>query len=244
MKSFKVRGIVLKEVFFAETHKFITIFAKDYGKISVKAKNARRSKSKFLAGTQLFTYADFMIETRGKYHVLSQVDIIESFYDIRLEYDRLCYANYFLEIADKSLMSDMESNNVLLLLLKTLKVACIDNINLELVARIFELKLLDYSGYRPEVQACIKCGKNVELGSIYFSKEGIACNACVSSEGKGFIKLSQTTFYAIKYILNSDLASLYKFNLDECSLGELRVIRKLLMSEFEFNIKSESFIKV
>ena len=243
MKEFKVRGIVLREVFVGEADKILTIFAKDYGKISVRARGARRSKSKFLAGTQLFAYSDFIVFTRGKHYFLSQVDVIESFYDIRSDYDRLCYANYFLEISDKILMEGMESNNILLLLLKTLKAVCNDRMNLSLVARIFELKLLDYSGYRPEVQACNLCNKEVKEADIYFNREGIVCSKCVKISSKmDIFTLNETSIYAMRYILYSELSNLYNFNLDNHSLKELQQACKLLMSELGLNIKSLSFI--
>ena len=78
-----IRGIVIKETFSGDLDKYIIIFAKDIGKVSVFAKGARKLKSKFLAGTALFTYGDFIVkESRGKYY-LDSVDIIENFYGLR-----------------------------------------------------------------------------------------------------------------------------------------------------------------
>ena len=45
-KIIKIRGIVLKEVFVGESDKIITILAKDYGKISISAKGARKPTGK------------------------------------------------------------------------------------------------------------------------------------------------------------------------------------------------------
>ena len=57
-----IRGIVIKETFSGDSDKYIIIFAKDIGKVSVFAKGARKLKSKFLAGTALFTYGDFIVK--------------------------------------------------------------------------------------------------------------------------------------------------------------------------------------
>lgn len=241
MSLIKARGIIIREVFVGESDKIITIFAKDLGKISVRARGARKSKSKFLAGTQLFTYSDFIIFTRNKYYTLSQVEIIEGFYNIRNDYDKLCYANYFLEIIDKSIMAGMESNDILLLLLKTLKVMCSNKINIVLLGRIYELKFLDYSGYRPEVNECIACNSINFSGNIYFRKEGIVCNNCNSLKD---IKLNEATIYAIRYILNSNLTELYNFKLDTHSLKSLQSICRLLMHSLDIRLNSSTFISM
>jgi DNA repair protein RecO len=43
-----IRGVVIKENFSGDSDKYIVIFAKNIGKISVFAKGARKLKSKFL----------------------------------------------------------------------------------------------------------------------------------------------------------------------------------------------------
>ena len=93
-----IRGVVIKENFSGDSDKYIVIFAKNIGKISVFAKGARKLKSKFLAGTALFTYGDFIVkESRGKYY-LDSVDIIENFYGLRNDIFTLAYGTYFLEV--------------------------------------------------------------------------------------------------------------------------------------------------
>lgn len=241
MSLIKARGIVLREIFVGESDKIVTILAKDYGKINIRARGARKSKSKFLAGTQLFTYSDFIISTKGNFFYLSEVETIEFFYDIRKDYDKLCYGNYFLELVDKSIMEDLETNNILLLLLKTLKVICSDKINLGLASSIFELKFLEYSGYRPQIEECNLCGKSIDKPNTYFGQEGMVCNNCNLPNNK-YIKLNETIMYTLSFILSSELPSLYSFNLDSKCQEELKQICKLLMHNIDVKLNSKSFI--
>jgi DNA repair protein RecO (recombination protein O) len=54
-------GIVLKSIKYEESDSIVVIFTRKLGKISVLAKGARRSKSTFLSGTQVFSYSNFYI---------------------------------------------------------------------------------------------------------------------------------------------------------------------------------------
>ena len=93
MSSEKIRGIIIRENFSGESDKFLTIFAKDKGKISVFAKGARNTRSKFLASSSLFTYGDFIIRTVTKTPTLLTADVIESFYNIRNDFATAVYAS-------------------------------------------------------------------------------------------------------------------------------------------------------
>ena len=104
MSSEKIRGIIIRENFSGESDKFLTIFAKDKGKISVFAKGARNTRSKFLASSSLFTYGDFIIRTVTKTPTLITADVIESFYNIRNDFATAVYASCFAEFIDKALI--------------------------------------------------------------------------------------------------------------------------------------------
>ena len=57
----RTRGLVTKAVNFGEGDKILTLLSDRFGKIQVMAKGARRTKSKLMAGTQLFCYGDFVL---------------------------------------------------------------------------------------------------------------------------------------------------------------------------------------
>ena len=76
-----IRGIVIKETFSGDSDKYIIIFAKDIGKVSVFAKGARKLKSKFLAGTALFTYGDFIVKEVEVNTTLIQLILLRIFMD-------------------------------------------------------------------------------------------------------------------------------------------------------------------
>lgn len=210
MSSEKIRGIIIRENFSGEADKFLTVFAKDVGKISVYAKGARNTKSKFLAASSLFTYADFMVRTATKTPTLLSADVIENFYNIRMDLSSAAYASYFVEFIDKAVIDNVADNNSLLLLLKSLQKLSKINSNKRLIGCIFQLRLLDLLGYRPD---------EIEIKPY---------------------SLNQTSIYAMKYILSSDLNSAFSVNIDIEYIKELETFLEKYI-EYHIDIKFNSY---
>lgn len=210
MSSEKIRGIIIRENFSGEADKFLTVFAKDKGKISVFAKGARNTKSKFLAASSLFTYADFIIRTVTKTPTLLSADVIESFYNIRTDLSATAYASYFAEFIDKAVIDNVADNNALLLLLKSLQKLSKNNSNTRLTGLIFQLRFLDILGYRPNIE---------EIKSY---------------------SLSQTSLYAMEYILSAALNSAFSVNIDIQYIKELETFLEKYI-EYHIDIKLNSY---
>lgn len=214
MSSEKIRGIIIRENFSGEADKFLTIFAKDKGKISVFAKGARNTKSKFLASSSLFTYGDFLIRTATKTPTLLSADVIESFYSIRMNIDSAAYASYFTELTDKTIIDNVADNNALLLLLKALQHLAKENCNARLIGCIFQLRLLDILGYRPE-----------------------------KNEIKSY-SLSKTALLSIDYILSSELGNAFNIRLEKLYMEELEIfLESYIEYHIDTRFKSYKLIK-
>lgn len=246
MDTFKARGIILKENIINDKDKVLTILLKDYGKCSVWAKNSLSIKSKLKVGTSLFSYSDFIIFDSKKNLILNQVDLIENFFDLSKNLDSLAYGNYFLEIIDKSTQELTPVNNILLLLLKSLLVLSKSTtIPPKLVAKIFEIKLLQLNGYMPCVTNCCRCDKNISLEKeIFFNIEGPICLQCKNKNiFKNNIKINDATIKILNYIISSDLNNLYTFNVSPYLLNILASLADLLIEEhLFFKLNSKQFI--
>ncbi|MGN1318772.1 MAG: DNA repair protein RecO [Lachnospirales bacterium] len=234
----KIRGIIIRENEYGEADKYITIFAKNIGKISVFAKGARNTKSKFLAGTSIFTYGDFVIRTQTNTPTLNSVDIIEKFYDITSDLDKYYYGTYLLEFILKIIPEITDDNKYLILLLKTLNHLKICKNPSILIIRIFQIKMLKYLGYNPYNEYCTICGTpNPNI----FTLNGLICNKC--SSFKNTETLLPVTIYALKYISESDVSDLFKFNISNECLKELGYIaEEYISNHIGVKLKSYSFI--
>ena len=239
MSTFKARGLIIKETKVNDTDKCLKIFFKDYGKMDVWARNCRSSKSKIFSGTNLFTYADFIIYKSSKSLSINQVEVISNFYNLSKDLDSLAYATYFLELVEKNILEGISLNDMLLLLLKNLNILSKDlQISKELIRVIFELKFLQIDGYRPIINCCYNCSKPLDdIKTTYFGTQGVLCQDCKKLSHQT-IQIDKNILYVINHILSSDINNLFDFNVSNKFLTILIALNKLmLMNHFNTNIK-------
>ena len=228
MSSINVKGIVLKEIPVGESDKRILVFSKEHGKMLLFAKGARNQKSKLLSATQLFAYSNFIIFEGKSFKTVSSADLIESFYNVRSDILKLSYSSYFLELIEKTVLEEMEEEEVLKLLLKTLMVVSKTDFDIKLCARIFEIKLMQLLGFLPDINVCGICGKNINTQYLFYAHSGaIVCSNCNS---KPSLKISNGSVLALKHIMNNDLNNIFKFNVSENVLSELTSFSKLFLN--------------
>lgn len=225
------KGIVLKEVNTGEADKIITVLTAEEGKISIAAKNARRPKNSLSSGTQLLCYTDYMLFKGKELYNLSSCEVIESNYEIRNDIVKLTYCSHILDLILDNVQEGDPSESILQLLLNTLYVISKTNRSLELIIRVFELRLMSLLGYEPQVDSCIICNKNDDSNMYFdFNNSGLVCSDCINSKEK-VISLQPGTVKALKYIFHINPQKLYNFMLSEESTKELGIISKRYIKE-------------
>jgi len=225
----KIRGIVLKEMVVGESNKRLVVFAKEEGKCVLFAKGAKNTKSKLMAGSQPFCYCDFYVfEGRG-FLSITQVDILERFYGLQTDIKVLAYGIYLMELVDKITMEGMENDDLLELFLRVLSRMAKGQINPRLGARIFELKLLENYGWKPELDQCAVCGGKL-LDALFFHKGhgGMVCNA----HKIGSCEISLGAKQAMEYVFSKQANEIFSFSLSTEVLGELGQITKEYLREY------------
>src|SRR5574344_2087873 len=95
----KVEGIILSETPYRESSKIINVLTKDHGMVGMICKGAKSLKSNLRATTQLYTYGYFHIYYKeNKLSELTQVDIINSFNNIRTDIILISYMAYLCDL--------------------------------------------------------------------------------------------------------------------------------------------------
>ena len=226
MKPEKIRGLVLREYEAGESDKRLVILAKDKGRRLVYARGARKATSKYMHGAQSFTYADFVINKGNGFYTLSQVEIIENFYPLREDYDRLMAAYAITQACDQTLWDDIESNDLLRLALYGLHYLAKGEILPDQVLSVFLIRFFDVFGFRPDMESCQVCGAGVgSIARAAICKEGLVCYHHKPLE---YAPAGPATLAAMAHILDVDGRSSFLFNAGENVLGELRGIREML----------------
>lgn len=242
MAQIKLRGIVLKEFLSGESSKQIVVLTKEHGKMLLSANGARNSKSKLLAATQLFCYSDFMVEERKAFRSITQAELLESFYPMRQDIIKLSYGAYILELVDKTIMDNMECNELLELIIRTFQVLSKSEYSVKLAVRIFEIKFLQLTGFMPDISQCNQCAKSIaECKKVILLSEGIVCESCFFEESNSIVP-SKGALKALTYITQSSLKQLFHFRVSDSVLEELKRITMLYFKvHIDIHLKSLEF---
>lgn len=231
MKTIKTRGLVLKEYETGEADKRILLMCKEHGRIMAYARGARKPRSKFMAAAQMFTYSNFVLAQGRGFFSVTQADVIESFYDLRTDYDRLCAAHSITDICDKTLLENSNCNELLLLVLKSLSHLTKGKLTPTQITSVFMLRFFDLYGLRPTTNTCAVCGADIANVNALWGAEGFTCKDHAQNRN---LPLSAAAAAAVSFILNNELPQSFRFEVTESVLEELQNATKLLW-DFHFS---------
>lgn len=234
----KTEGIVLGEMKYKESSKIIKVYTKKLGKISVMAQGAYKPKSQLISTTQPFSYSEFNLKKGRNFYYISNADLINSFYSIRDNMERIVYGFYILELIEKSTPEEEENQKLFLMLEKGLKVlSLLENDYLKFIVA-YELKFVSFLGYRPNVNNCVVCeGELTE--DIKFSKDlgGALCSNCFSYDL--FSKnINREFLRGLNRLLYSPLDELEDINISKDILMRLH---NIIVEYTLFNIERNEF---
>ena len=114
-----VKGIVLRAVDTKESDKILTVLTPG-GKVPVIAKGARSRKSRVTACTQLLAYSELTLSESRGWQYLSEGSPIQLFEGARRDIALLSLASYFAELTEAAALENVESGEILSLLLNAL----------------------------------------------------------------------------------------------------------------------------
>lgn len=195
-RLYRTSGIVLERQDFGEADRILTLFTSEYGKLRVIAKGVRRLTSRKKGHVELFTYSDLLIARGRNLDLVTQADTIRSFREVREDLLRITYAYHMAELVN-GFTEEQDENRPLFDLLLGMLGALAEAADLRLVARFFELHLLDCVGYRPQLYRCVACNVEIQPVENFFGFEsgGVVCPDCVLELPEVRILRERTTAY-------------------------------------------------
>ncbi len=234
------RGIVIQENQNGESSKRLLVLAKGVGRVTFTARGAKNTKSKLLSATQLFSYCDFQAYEGRGFYSLTQADLIESFFGIRMDMEKLAEAVYLTELVEKTCPAGMEQDETLRLLLYALTVLEKTTMPPRLVSRIFEVKYLQLSGLLSD-EGCMVCGEGTAPLFFNESRSEFLCKKhCFGGE----LLLLGAVQRAVAYIAEREGRQIFSFTLSEEALAQLdHILRRYLEVHMGVRLKSREFSK-
>jgi DNA repair protein RecO (recombination protein O) len=149
MKSFKTEGIIIKRRNIGEADRIITAFTKYHGKLQIKATGVRKITSRRSSHIELLNRANLSLYQGRSLPILTEVQSLEDFSDIKQDLTKVGFAYHICELIDGLCAENQEQKHVFDLLNITLSRMCTDQ-ELSVVVHDFEMSLLRLLGFFPQ----------------------------------------------------------------------------------------------
>jgi len=199
----KTNAIVLKVVDFSETSCVVTLFTREFGKLSALAKGARRPKSSFEAALDVLSICRvvFLRKSGDSLHLLTEAQLERRFRAAAFSLSRLYAAYYVAELLSR-LTEDLDVHPRLFDFAEdTLRrldpggdarsvhsgdtgEVMASYLEVQLILLQFQMGILSLLGHFPLMDRCCECAVGVDSGRISFGLNdgGLLCEKCRRSK--------------------------------------------------------------
>jgi DNA repair protein RecO (recombination protein O) len=195
---YRDQGIVLRTIKLGEADRIITFVTEHHGKVRAVAKGVRKTKSRFGARLEPLGHVALQLYKGRNLDIVTQVEVIEGFREVREDLDRLARAMAVLEVVDHVLQEGEDDPRLYQMSLGALRsLAASDT---PMLVPAFFWKLLAQQGVSPLLDACVACGEEAELVAFDPVEGGTLCRAC-----RRGARLTPEALALLRRILGGDL---------------------------------------
>jgi len=197
-RSFRVEAVVLRHNDYGEADRLLTLYTRQLGKTRVLAKGARKIASRKAGHIEPFTHVKLQLARGRDMLLITQADTVDAYLPLREDLILISQASYVLELLDRFTYEDESENPSTFRLLTDTLARLASNNDPWLVIRYFEMRLLDFLGFRPQLIKCVNCGRDIKAEDQFFSFSagGVICPRC----GQGLPNLHDISVDALKYL--------------------------------------------
>jgi len=213
---YKDKGFVLKSNRMKDADKLVTLLLLNNGKTRLVFKGVMKPKSKKVSSAELGTYLEVSYKKKNDNSLIyaTEVNIINSFDEIRKSPVKFLYLNYISELfLQLSLESETNKNIFYFLLNSLISLQKSEILSLEKIVRYIEYRLIQLNGIMPDFYHCAVCKKKADHLFFVPSKNHIVCETCYNNEEDSY-KLNQYVFSTIQEISNSSFKKLDKIDIN------------------------------
>lgn len=218
---FKTDGVVLREADYNDTDRMLTVLTRDSGRMTLKARGVRSSRSPLKAACQLLTYSEFTVLERRGYLTVTEAVPKEMFLDLRSDLECLSLASYFAQVAEVVSQEDSPNPQLLSLLLNCMYALGKLQKPQPLVKAVFELRTACLAGYTPDLSGCAVCG-NPTPDRFNVAHGVLQCEGCRAEELNGLrLPVSEGMLMALHYLVACGPKQLFSFQIGEKDMEAL-----------------------
>ena len=188
MPYITTQAIVLHTADYRENDRMLSLLSPEHGQLDALCRGCKKPQSPLMSAAQPFAYGEYVLyQAKGRMTVTS-FQLIDSFYPLREDYERLRYAACMLEILHVQAVPGEGSGKLFLLLARSLKRLCYMPLEPRAVTAAFLLMDAALSGWRPRLDACIHCGRPLPPGLpavLDIDGGGLRCREHATADAPG-----------------------------------------------------------
>lgn len=243
MNSYKTSGIVLKRINFSEADRILTILTERFGKVKAIAKGCRKLKSKMAGSLEPFMALDLQLSEGKSFFIVTGAVIKTEYSNIHQNLSKTSQAFYVGELIDKFLEENQKSEKVWKIFSEALNI--IEKKDDQFSLRIFELRIIEASGFHPELYECVHCKNKLIPGENFWDavEGGVICKNCqlIYHHGKA---ISDELIKIFRLIDQGKFELLERLKLSEKIKKEAEeILTEYIQSILEREVKSHKFLK-
>ncbi|MEG0570636.1 MAG: DNA repair protein RecO [Oscillospiraceae bacterium] len=242
----KTTGLVIKQRDIGENDKILTILTKELGIVEATARGIKRSKNVLSAPCQILCYSEFCLYQGKSYYIVNSAEVINSFYDIRLDVVKLSLADYFCEITSFVSPDADIAWEYLRFFLNSLHFIEKDLLTLAQIKSIFELRALSLLGFMPDIVGCKGCSEFEKEKMFFLPLDGIwVCQDCADGYISTMkIPLTKPVLAAMRHIIYSQGEKVFSFKIGKQLQKQLSFITEsFALIHTDANFKSLEIFK-
>ena len=179
-RSLTAEAIVLRHSDYGEADRIVTLFTRERGKLRAVAKGARKIASRKAGHLEPFTRLKIQLAMGRDLFIVTQAETIDAYPTLRDDLTRTGQAAYVIELLDRFVRDEEAASPPLFKLLAETLSRLAAETDSWLAVRYYEMRLLDFLGFRPQLFECANCGREIKAEDQFFSFSagGVICPRC------------------------------------------------------------------
>ena len=241
IRPIRTEAIVLRQRPIGDADRVCVLFSPTRGRIEAVAKGVRKPLSKMSGHVEPLSRGQFGLAHGRTLHVITDAHTLDSWPNLHDDVHRMTEALAIVELIDRSTDADVSAGPLYQLLRHALDVLATTPTPAA-IRQWFTLQFLDQQGYRPELDACVRCRATLGPDGNGFSAAdgGAVCPDCHGAAlGQ---RLSSPAFRLLRYMRRSSAESTAQVRVDAETSAELeRHLRLSLEQAMDSRLRSRSF---
>jgi DNA repair protein RecO (recombination protein O) len=242
--TYTTDGVVVRTSNLGEADRIITLVTPIHGVVRGVAKAARKPGSKLGGHLDLLKHVSVSIRETRTLHGLSQAATVNGFRGLRNDLDKFSRASYVSEMAERFSVEN-GANQPLFRLLIAVLASLETTDNPEMAIHFFEMRLLQLSGFAPQLSKCVETGVVLEPANHLYSADrgGLVNNESRPVGESALLPAGLNTIKLLRFLSRTDIQQAGVMKPNEGEHKQLsRILRAQIHHVLDRGLRSEAFM--